>query len=151
MRRVAEARELRAAYPHFVAIATRWKDVDVYGHVNNAEYYSYFDTALSGYLVSEAGLDPLRSPVVGVCAESACRFHDSFGFPETIDAGLRVGELRTRAVRYELGLFKPGRDEAAASGHFVHVFVDRETMRPVPIPDGIRTALERLVPSPGRV
>ncbi len=137
--------ERRTDYPHLESFPTRWKDVDVYGHVNNVEYYSYFDTALSGYLVREGGLDPARSPVVGVCAESACRFHDSFGFPEELEAGLRVGELRTRSARYEIGLFREGREEPAATGHFVHVFVDRETMTPVPIPGSIRAALERLL------
>jgi len=139
------AEDGRDAYPFFVSIPTRWKDVDVYGHVNNVEYYSYFDTALSSYLVDEGGLDPRTSPVVGVCAESACRFHDALGFPETIEAGVRVGELRTRAVRYELGLFRVGSDAPVASGHFVHVFVERATMRPVAIPAHIRAALERLV------
>lgn len=135
----------RGAYPYFVSIMTRWNDLDAYGHVNNVHYYSYFDTALSGYLVSEAGLDPRRSPVIGVCAESACSFHDAFTFPETIDAGVRVGELRTRAVRYEIGLFKTGSETPAATGHFVHVFVERETMTPVPIPPEIRSALESLM------
>ena len=137
--------ERRSDYRHFAAISTRWKDVDVYGHVNNVEYYSFFDTVLSGYLVREGGLDPARSQVVGVCAESACRFHDSFGFPEVIEAGLRVGELRTRSVTYEIGLFREGREEPAATGHFVHVFVERETMKPVPIPAPVRAALERLL------
>jgi acyl-CoA thioester hydrolase len=137
--------ERRGDYRHFVSIPTRWKDVDVYAHVNNVEYYSYFDTVLSGYLVTEGGLDPRRSPVVGVCAESGCRFHGSFEFPETIEAGLRVGELRTRAARYEIGLFRTGREEPAATGHFVHVFVQRETMTPVAIPPPLRSALERLL------
>ena len=137
--------ERRSGYRYFVSIPTRWKDVDVYGHVNNVEYYSFFDSALSGYLVTEGGLDPRISPVIGVCAESACSFHDALGFPETIDAGVRVGELRNRAVRYEIGLFKSGSDVPAATGHFVHVFVDRATMKPVPIPPLLRSALERLV------
>ena len=136
--------EGREAYRWFTSIETRWKDVDVYGHVNNVEYYSFFDTALSGYLVREGALEPERSPVVGVCAESACRFHRALGFPATVDAGVRVGELRRRAVRYEIGLFEHGRDEPAASGYFVHVFVERETMSPVEIPPPLREALERL-------
>jgi acyl-CoA thioester hydrolase len=136
--------ERRSAYPFLVSIPTRWKDVDVYGHVNNVEYYSFFDTALSGYLVREGGLDPSSSPVVGVCAESACRFHDALSFPETIDAGVRVTEIRRRAVRYEIGLFKAGSESPAATGHFVHVFVERATMRPVEIPADLRAALERL-------
>jgi acyl-CoA thioester hydrolase len=135
----------REAYVWFTSIETRWKDVDVYGHVNNVEYYSFFDTALSGYLVREAGLEPGRSPVVGVCAESACRFHRALGFPATVEAGVRVGELRRRAARYEIGLFERGREEPAASGYFVHVFVERDTMTPVEIPAPLRAALERLV------
>ena len=138
--------EGREAYRWFTSIETRWKDVDVYGHVNNVEYYSFFDTALSGYLVREGGLDPRVSPTVGVCAESACRFHRALGFPATVDAGVRVGELRRRAARYEIGLFERGHEQPAASGYFVHVFVERDTMTPVEIPGALREALERLVP-----
>ncbi len=137
--------ETRAAYPHVLAIPTRWMDNDIYGHVNNVVYYSYFDTVINEYLMRAGGLDIQAGKVVGVCAESHCNFHDSFTFPETVEAGLRVGHLGRRSVRYEIGLFKAGRDEAAASGHFVHVFVTRENMTPVLIPEGIRAALERLV------
>lgn len=139
-----EPTERRGDYRHFAAVPTRWKDVDVYGHVNNVEYYSYFDTVLSGYLVEEGGLDPAVDRVVGVCAESACRFHEPLTFPETVEAGLRVGELRTRAARYEIGIFRQGRETPAATGHFVHVFVDRATMRPVEIPARLREALSRI-------
>ena len=135
----------RDAYPHVLAIPTRWKDNDIYGHVNNVVYYSYFDTVINEYLIREGGLDIHDSAVIGVCAESHCNFRDSFTFPETVEAGLRVGHLGRRSVRYEIGLFKQGAAEAAAEGHFVHVFVDRAAMTPVEIPDGIRTALERLV------
>ncbi len=134
----------RADYPHFLAIPTRWMDNDIYGHVNNVVYYSYFDTVINEYLVREGGLDIHGGEVVGVCAESRCNFRDSFAFPETVEAGLRVGHLGRRAVRYEIGLFKAGADVPAAEGHFVHVFVDRATMTPVAIPEAIRTALERL-------
>ena len=134
----------RADYPHFLAIPTRWMDNDIYGHVNNVVYYSYFDTVINEYLVREGGLDIHGGAVVGVCAESRCNFRDSFAFPETVEAGLRVGHLGRRAVRYEIGLFKAGAAEPAAEGHFVHVFVDRATMTPVAIPEPIRTALERL-------
>ena len=136
----------RAGYPHFLTIPTRWMDNDVYGHVNNVVYYSYFDTVISGYLIEAGGLDIHASPVIGVCAESACRYRDGFTFPEPVEAGLRVGHLGRRSVRYEIGLFKAGDDTAAAEGHFVHVFVARETMKPVEIPATLRAALERLIP-----
>ena len=134
----------RAAYPHFLAIPTRWMDNDIYGHVNNVVYYSYFDTVINEYLVRAGGLDIHGGEVVGVCAESHCNFRDSFAFPETVEAGLRVGHLGRRAVRYEIGLFKAGAETPAAEGHFVHVFVERATMTPVAIPAPIRAALARL-------
>ena len=142
---MARSNEVRGNYRHFASIPTRWKDVDVYGHVNNVEYYSYFDTLLSGYLVTEAGLEPERSPIIGVCAESTCRFHDSFGFPEAIEAAMRIGAMSTRAVTYEIGLFKEDHEHPAATGTFVEVFVDRETMTPVPIPEPFRKVLEPLL------
>jgi acyl-CoA thioester hydrolase len=138
--------ETRARYPHFLAIPTRWMDNDIYGHVNNVVYYSYFDTVINEYLIGAGGLDIHDSAVVGVCAESHCKFRASLTFPETVEAGLRVGRLGRSSVRYEIGLFKQGRDEAAAEGHFVHVFVERTAMTPVAIPAGIKAALERLVP-----
>ncbi|MDH3473814.1 MAG: acyl-CoA thioesterase [Rhodospirillales bacterium] len=138
--------ETRAAYPHVLAIPTRWMDNDIYGHVNNVVYYSYFDTVINEYLIRAGGLDIQAGAVIGICAESHCNFRDSFTFPETVEAGLRVGHLGRRAVRYEIGLFKAGRDEAAAEGHFVHVFVERATITPVAIPEGIRGALQRLIP-----
>jgi acyl-CoA thioester hydrolase len=136
--------ETRARYPHFLVIPTRWMDNDVYGHVNNVVYYSYFDTVINEYLVRAGGLDIQGSPVVGVCAESTCRYRAPFAFPEPVEAGLRVGHLGRTSVRYEIGLFKEGREQAAAQGHFVHVFVDRQAMTPVPIPETIRTALEKI-------
>ncbi len=139
----------RADYRTFLTIPTRWMDNDIYGHVNNVVYYSYFDTVINAYLIRAGGLDIRDGPVVGVCAESACRFHAAFAFPESVEAGLRVGHLGGRAVRYEIGLFKAGRETAAAEGHFVHVFVERASLAAdapvaVPIPEGIRAALERL-------
>ncbi len=131
-------------YPYTLAIPTRWDDNDVYGHVNNARYYAFFDTAINTYLIERGGLDIHGGPVIGVCAESHCAYHAAFTFPQTVHAGLRVGELRTRAVRYELGLYAAGAGEPAATGWFVHVFVDRETRRPAPIPPGVRDALGRL-------
>ena len=134
-----------AEYAHVRAIPTRWKDNDVYGHVNNVEYYSYFDTVINAWLVAEGGLDIHRGPVIGLCAESHCEFHAALSFPDTVLAALRVGRLGRSSVRYEIGLFREGSEQPAATGWFVHVFVDREARRAVAIPPGLRGALERLV------
>ena len=134
----------RAAYPHHLPIPTRWNDNDVYGHVNNVEYYAFFDTVINTWLIREGGLDIHAGGVIGLCAESHCAFHAALAFPETVTAGLRVGELGNRSVRYEIGLFTEA-DVPAATGWFVHVFVDRETRRPTPPPPRLRAALERLV------
>src|SRR3954470_9588238 len=131
-------------YPHRFAIQTRWKDNDVYGHVNNVEYYSYFDTAINAWLIREGGLDIERGDVIGLCVESHCEYRAALTFPETIEVGLRVGRLGKSSVRYELGIFREGTEEPAAEGHFVHVFVDRESRRPTAIPPQLRSALERL-------
>ena len=139
------AAETRDRFAQFLIIPTRWMDNDVYGHVNNVVYYSYFDTVINAYLIREGGLDIQGSEVIGVCAESSCRYKAAFAFPESVEAGLRVGHLGKRSVRYEIGLFKAGQPEAAASGSFVHVFVARATMTPVAMPDKMRAALERLV------
>jgi acyl-CoA thioester hydrolase len=138
--------ETRGNYRHFLAIPTRWMDNDIYGHVNNVVYYSYFDTVINEYLIRAGGLDIHESAVIGVCAESSCRFRASFCFPETVEAGLRVARLGNRAVTYEIGLFQAGGEEAAAEGSFVHVFVERASMKAVAIPETIRKALEALVP-----
>ena len=135
----------RADYAHVRAIPTRWADNDVYGHVNNVEYYAFFDTIINFWLISEGGLDIHAGRVIGLCAESHCRFRAAFEFPETIDAALRVGELRRTSVRYEIGLFRQGEEEPAAVGWFVHVFVDRDERRPVEIPAPLREALTRLM------
>jgi acyl-CoA thioester hydrolase len=137
--------ETRAAYPHLADIPTRWNDNDVYGHVNNVEYYAYFDTVINAWLIREGGLDIARGAVIGLCAESHCAFHAGFVFPETVEAGLRVGRLGRRSVTYEIGLFADGSEAPAATGWFVHVFVDRASRRPAEIPPALRAALERLV------
>jgi acyl-CoA thioester hydrolase len=134
-------------YPHTLTIPTRWKDNDVYGHVNNVEYYSFFDTVINEWLITQGGLDIHRGEVIGVCAESHCEFKGALEFPAPVEAHLRVGKLGRSSVRYELMLSAAGADEPAATGWFVHVFVDRESRRPVDIPEGIRSSLERLVPS----
>jgi acyl-CoA thioester hydrolase len=136
--------ETRRNYPHFRPIQTRWNDNDLYGHVNNVIYYSYVDTAVNLYLVDEGGLDPQRSEVIGICPESHCNFHKAVAYPEQLEAGLRVAHLGKSSVRYEIGIFREGEDDASATAYFVHVFVDRATHRPVPMPAGIRAALERI-------
>lgn len=138
----------RDAYRHFLAVPTRWKDNDVYGHVNNVDYYSYFDTVINTYLITEGGLEIHAGGVIGVCAESSCKFLGELAFPETIDAGLRVEHLRNSSVRYGIALFRPGRDAPAAEGWFVHVFVDRVERRPAPLPATMRAALEKIRISP---
>jgi acyl-CoA thioester hydrolase len=145
----ADAPLPRSAYRHFLAIPTRWMDNDTYGHVNNVTYYSYFDTAVNEHLIREGGLDIRDDPVVGLVVETRCRFHKSLTFPETVDAGLRVARLGTSSVSYEIGLFRQGDDEPAATGRFVHVWVDRATQRPVAVPPRIRAALAALVVTGG--
>jgi acyl-CoA thioester hydrolase len=135
----------RDRFAHSLAIPTRWMDNDVYGHVNNAVYYAYFDTVINRYLVDEGGLDIARDPVIGLCVESHCRYARPLAFPDVVEAGLRVEHLGRSSVRYGLGIFTRGEASAAADGWFVHVFVDRAARKAVPIPDRIRGALERLV------
>jgi acyl-CoA thioester hydrolase len=134
----------REAYPHGMEIPTRWNDNDVYGHVNNVEYYAFFDTIINAYLIREGGLDILGGDTIGLCAESHCQFQAALVFPELVHAGLRVGHLGRSSVRYEIGLFGEGAEEPAATGWFVHVFVDRQTRRPAEIPAPIRAALEAI-------
>jgi acyl-CoA thioester hydrolase len=132
--------------PYRRAIPTRWADNDIYGHVNNVEFYAFFDTVINAFLIEEGGLDIHRGDVIGLCVESHCAFHRALVFPEVVEAGLRVGHLGRTSVRYEISLFGEGSaEEPAAEGWFVHVFVDREGRRPAPLPEGIRAALERLV------
>ncbi len=134
----------RADYPHRLEIPTRWNDNDVYGHVNNVEYYGYFDTVINQYLIVEGGLDIHTGEVIGLCAESHCSYQAAISFPSTVEAGLRVGKLGRTSVRYEIGLFKPEVEEPAATGWFVHVFVDRDERRPAEMPERLRVALEKL-------
>ena len=139
----------RDGYRHFQNISTRWKDNDVYGHVNNVEYYSYFDTVINTWLITEGGLDIHGGQAIGLCAESHCRFLGELAFPGSVDAGLRVEHMGNSSVRYGIGLFRAGQAEPAAEGWFVHVFVDRLTRRATPLPGPIRAALERLRAEPG--
>ena len=141
---MAEAEATRKDYGHWLRIPTRLMDNDVYGHVNNVVYYSYFDTVINAYLIEAGKLDIEHGPVIGLCVESQCRYFKPISFPDRIDAGLRVGRLGSSSVRYEIGLFRAGDDAPAASGHFVHVFVDRAGRRPTPIPEPMRSALAAL-------
>ena len=136
--------ETRDRYPHFLSIQTRWSDNDIYGHVNNVTYYSYFDTVVNCFLIDQGGLDIETDSVIGMAVETMCKFNKPLAYPEVLEAGLRVGKLGNSSVRYEIGIFQEGAAEAAAMGHFVHVFVDRATGKSAPIPDAIRSALERI-------
>lgn len=134
----------RSAYRVFRPIGTRWSDNDVYGHVNNVVYYSWFDTAINAHLIEQGALDIHGGEVIGLVIETQCNYFAPLAFPQTVWAGLRVAHLGSSSVRYEVGLFADGEDTAAACGHFVHVYVNRETRRPVPLPDILKNTLETL-------
>ena len=135
---------LRSDYRHFQPIPTRWMDNDAYGHVNNVQYYSYFDTTVNQFLVHKGLLDIQNSPVVGLVVETSCRYAKSIVFPDLVHAGLKVAHIGNSSVRYELGLFKGDDEEACAEGYFIHVYVERATNKPVPVPDEMRKVLETL-------
>ena len=139
------SRPSRSDYKVFYPITTRWSDNDVYGHVNNVIYYSYFDTAANRYLIEEGGLDISEGKIVGFVVNSGCQYHAPISYPEAVEAGLRVEKLGNSSVQYGIAIFKPGIEQAVAHGHFVHVFVDREADKSVPIPSPLRAALQRIV------
>jgi acyl-CoA thioester hydrolase len=139
-----EAPPGRGDYRHFHTIATRWMDNDAYGHVNNVVYYSYFDTVVNEYLIRAGVLDIEHGEVIGLVVETQCRYFSELSFPQTVHAGLRVARLGTSSVRYEIGIFADAAPLACAGGHFVHVYVDRQSRRPTPLPAGLRAALERI-------
>jgi len=134
----------RSAYRVFRPIGTRWGDNDIYGHVNNVVYYSWFDTAVNAHLIEQGALDIHGGEVIGLVIETQCNYFAPLAFPQTVWAGLRVAHLGSSSVRYEVGLFADGEDLAAACGHFVHVYVNRATRRPVPLPDPLKSTLETL-------
>lgn len=134
----------RAQYRHFLPIQTRWSDNDAYGHVNNVVYYSWFDTVVNEYLIAAGALDIQASPVVGLVVHTQCSYFSELAFPQRVDAGLRVAHAGRSSVRYELALFGALSDTASAQGHFVHVYVDRASRRPVSLPSALRAAVERL-------
>jgi acyl-CoA thioester hydrolase len=135
---------MRERYPHWETIETRWRDNDVYGHVNNVVHYELFDTVINRYLISAGGLDIAEGDVIGVAASSSCEYRAALAFPEPVEAGLVVTELGTSSVHYEIGLFNAGEKTPAAVGTFVHVFVDRTRRRPSPMPTPVRDALRLL-------
>ena len=135
----------RAEFAVFDRVQTRWNDCDRYGHLNNAVHYQLFDTVVNRWLIG-AGLLDMSGVRIGLVVESGCRYHAELGYPADIDVGLRVGHLGGSSVRYDLGLFALGADEAAADGFFTHVYVSAETRRPDPLPDPWRAALARLMP-----
>jgi len=142
--------EPRAAYPVFSAISTRWMDNDVYGHVNNVVYYSFFDTAVNGLLVAAGVLDIHAGAVIGLVVETQCSYFAPIAFPQAVTAGVRVARIGSSSVRYEIGLFADDAAASAASGHFVHVYVDRATRRPVPLPPALKARLQAWIPSSSR-
>ena len=134
----------RSHYRHFSPLHTRWADNDVYGHVNNVVYYSFFDTAVNRYHIEAGALDIHRGEVIGLVVETRCNYFEPMAFPQTVEAGLAVAHMGSSSVRYEVGLFAQGAPQSAAAGHFVHVYVDRATRRPAPLPAALRAALEPL-------
>ena len=136
--------EARSAYRVFSSISTRWMDNDLYGHVNNVVYYSWFDTAVNAYLIEQRVLDIHGGVTIGLVIETQCNYFEPLAFPQVVEAGIRVARLGGSSVRYEVGLFAQGSSHTAAKGHFVHVYVDRQTRRPVPLPQNLRQVLETL-------
>lgn len=134
----------RSDFKYFHPISTRWMDNDAYGHVNNVVYYSWFDTVVNQFLITNRVLDIERSPVIGLVIETQCNYFASVTFPERVTAGLRVTKLGKSSVRYEVGIFREDEDTASAQGHFVHVYVDRESRRPGTIPDAMRALLQTI-------
>lgn len=132
-------------YPYVTALTTRWMDNDIYGHINNVAYYSFFDTAANRFLIEHGGLDIATSPIIGLVVESQCAYHAPLAYPQALRAGVRVDKLGNRAVTYGIAIFSADDDRAAAHGHFVHVFVDRATRTPTAIPSPMREALASLL------
>ena len=141
-----EAPHGRELYQHFHRITTRWMDNDAYGHVNNVVYLSWFDTVVNDFLIRAGVLDLHQGSVVGFVVETQCRYLAPLAFPQPIEAGLRVGRVGKSSVRYEIAVFAEGEGSASAQGHFVHVYVDRTTRAPVPLPPPLRAALQELAP-----
>lgn len=139
----------RETFRHFQVIATRWADNDIYGHVNNVVYYSYFDTIVNQYLIEQRVLDIEKSTVIGLVVETQCQYFSPITFPDVVHAGLRVAKLGNSSVRYEIGLFRNDEKTTSAQGHFIHVYVDRASRRSVALPDDLRLALQKIVAASG--
>ncbi|WP_180007898.1 MULTISPECIES: thioesterase family protein [unclassified Acinetobacter] len=135
----------RQNYRFLFPIQTRWADNDMYGHVNNVTYYSYFDTAANALLIQHAGFDLRNTPIIGLVVDSACSFLQELSYPEIIEVGVSIEKIGNSSLRYDLAIFKQGQNEAAAQGHFVHVFVDRQTRKSTSIPDDMRYALTQFL------
>ena len=134
----------RSAWPHIGTISTRWMDNDVYGHVNNVQYYSYFDTAVNQFLIERGVLDIHKGEIVGFVVDSGCSYYSSLSFPDVVHVGIRVAKLGNSSVRYEIGVYRNDDPLPCASGHFVHVYVERSSNRSVPIPAPVRAVLENI-------
>lgn len=137
-------RPSRSDYHYFVPITTRWKDNDIYGHVNNVTYYAYFDTVANQYLIEQGGLNIHEDPIVGFVVNSGCNYYAPIAFPDRLEGGLRVNRLGNSSVEYGIAIFKSGEEQAVADGHFVHVFVEKASNQSVAIPAAIRAALEKI-------
>jgi acyl-CoA thioester hydrolase len=135
----------RSAYRVFRSIGTRWMDNDAYGHVNNVVYYSWFDTAVNAYLIEQGVLDIHQGDTIGLVIETQCNYFSPLAFPQTVEAGIRVSRLGASSVRYEVGLFAKDEPLTAARGHFIHVYVDKQSRRPTPLPLNLKTVLETLL------
>jgi acyl-CoA thioester hydrolase len=136
----------RAEYRHFLEIPTRWGDNDAYAHINNTVYYSFFDTVVSRFLLDSGAIDLKSSEVIGVVVETGCRYFAPVSYPDLVTAGLRVARIGNTSIRYEIGIFRNGEEQASAEGHFIHVYVDRETQtRPTPLPQALREAVTPLL------
>lgn len=135
----------KSAFPYFRQVQTRWMDNDMYGHVNNAVYYSYFDTVINNYLIEANLIDPANGQLVGLAVETGCSYFSEISYPDVIHAGLRVGHLGRSSVRYEVGLFREDAKLTAAFGRFTHAYVDRATRKPIELPTDMRDELRKLV------
>ncbi len=136
--------ESRAAFAHITALPTRWGDNDLYGHVNNTVFYEWFDTVINGYLIAAGALDPVAGAVIGLVVDTQCSYFAPIAYPDRVSIGLKVSKAGTSSVRYSVAVFREDDRSAAAQGHFVHVYVDRATRRPVPLPEALRRAIEAL-------
>ncbi|PHR61068.1 MAG: thioesterase [Robiginitomaculum sp.] len=133
-------------YPYHMDIQTRWNDNDIYGHINNAIYYTYFDTLVNNFLIETGLLILNQSPIIGLVVETQCQYFAPISYPTGIKSALRISKIGNSSVRYEIGLFNADTQDIFAQGHFVHVYVDTKTRRPTPLPQAMRDILQTLMP-----